>query len=341
MKRMISFILAVVMLCSIAVVSVSAVEGDSKTSRRTEAYLAEFEDTDVVRMNIEMNTDIKIMDSWEYYWENGVNMTRFINDKEYANEWGMAHYEYEQALYKEREVQLLDFYNNYIKISDDYDVLVIPSYNVIRAFVRVCDIEKIASYDDVISIYSNLNYDGFGNDVIFGADGIYKVIGENYCEEYLGLEFNPETDSNYIRVHGSDCNYIIFQGCAVQNEGYSEEVIGNLIIGSEFTHTPDNPTGYFAIGDGEYLMTLTEALEKKRIRLGTVAYNFPYVYLIGDADYDYNITIMDATMIQRILAGIDEYKDVVCASRPEDKDRDGNVTIMDATDIQREIAQIK
>ena len=64
---------------------------------------------------------------------------------------------------------------------------------------------------------------------------------------------------------------------------------------------------------------------------------------IGDADYDYQITINDATRIQRYLAGFqrpdqwytDELYEAIC-----DADGDGRVTILDATCIQRHLAAL-
>ena len=111
-----------------------------------------------------------------------------------------------------------------------------------------------------------------------------------------------------------------------------------LIIGSEYTHSDDNPTGFFAVTESGVIRTLKEGFELNVLHIDTVATELPYVYVIGDADYDLELTIKDATMIQKILAGLEEYKSVVCVSRPEDKDRDGRVTIKDATAIQKHIA---
>lgn len=62
---------------------------------------------------------------------------------------------------------------------------------------------------------------------------------------------------------------------------------------------------------------------------------------VGDPDNDYQITIMDATRIQRYLAGFhrpdqwytDALYEALC-----DADGDGSVTILDATNIQRYLA---
>ena len=64
---------------------------------------------------------------------------------------------------------------------------------------------------------------------------------------------------------------------------------------------------------------------------------------VGDPDEDYQITIMDATKIQRYLAGFqrtgsrytDELYEAIC-----DADGDGSTTILDATCIQRYLARL-
>lgn len=64
----------------------------------------------------------------------------------------------------------------------------------------------------------------------------------------------------------------------------------------------------------------------------------PRYWPIGDADRDYELTIMDATRIQRLLAGfgrMDELDKTLC-----DADDSGAVTILDATVLQRYLAQL-
>ena len=78
-------------------------------------------------------------------------------------------------------------------------------------------------------------------------------------------------------------------------------------------------------------MDVTEALNSRvyagleeacsRNRIGTV---------YGDADSDYELTILDATRIQRHLAGLDKV-----GAFSGDYDNDGEISILDATAIQR------
>ena len=58
-------------------------------------------------------------------------------------------------------------------------------------------------------------------------------------------------------------------------------------------------------------------------------------HIVGDADTDGEITILDATAIKRVLASLDvESYDESAA----DADEDGEVTILDATAVQRHLA---
>lgn len=59
------------------------------------------------------------------------------------------------------------------------------------------------------------------------------------------------------------------------------------------------------------------------------------VLLIGDADTDGTIAILDATAIQRYLAGLNPEP---FSERAADADGDGSVTILDTTDLQRYLA---
>lgn len=76
------------------------------------------------------------------------------------------------------------------------------------------------------------------------------------------------------------------------------------------------------------------------------------MYTIGDADVDGEVTILDATRIQRCIAELDEnpWKDFAATGSEfirgtdiagaTDYDRDGDTTVMDATRIQRTIAEL-
>ncbi|MDO4748813.1 MAG: dockerin type I domain-containing protein, partial [Eubacteriales bacterium] len=72
---------------------------------------------------------------------------------------------------------------------------------------------------------------------------------------------------------------------------------------------------------------------------------------IGDVDYDGELTIVDATEIQRVMANLSAFKesDIIKADiLSEDKlvfisdfNRDGERTILDATAIQMKLAKVE
>ena len=59
--------------------------------------------------------------------------------------------------------------------------------------------------------------------------------------------------------------------------------------------------------------------------------------ILGDADGDGNVTIFDATTIQRHLADLPTQSFIEDAA---DCDGDGSVTVLDATAIQRHLASL-
>lgn len=63
----------------------------------------------------------------------------------------------------------------------------------------------------------------------------------------------------------------------------------------------------------------------------------PAPYMIGDADGDNMISVLDATVIQRVVASLDvaDYHETAA-----DADGDGTVTVLDATSIQRHLADL-
>ena len=95
----------------------------------------------------------------------------------------------------------------------------------------------------------------------------------------------------------------------------------------------------------EYLKDFLENHSDEMIGRGAYA-----VYKCGDVDLDKTITILDATKIQRIVAGLDSvimqdsYKSYYDRNQNillSDCDNDGERTVMDATAIQRHIAGLE
>jgi len=119
------------------------------------------------------------------------------------------------------------------------------------------------------------------------------------------------------------------------------EVLGYVKLSKVFLTTGDvAPFGIeFAVYDAEkdefVLMdedlSAYRGLEETMVKLGIA-------YPIGDADYDRELTIYDATIIQRYLAGLNNQKidEFLCYV-----DDDDEISILDATAIQLKLAKIE
>lgn len=118
------------------------------------------------------------------------------------------------------------------------------------------------------------------------------------------------------------------------------EVCGYIKLSNVFLTTGDaEPFGIeFAVYDAEkddfVLMnedlSAYRGIEEQMVKLGIAN-------PIGDADYDRELTISDATIIQRYLAGLNNEKidEFLCYV-----DDDDEISILDATAIQRKLAQL-
>ncbi len=331
MKRILSFLLALIMILSISVVSASA--EDRKFPQIVHNRLAQHDDTDVLSVWIEVYTGIKVMNKWEYFWRNDINMSRFEKDNEYANAAYEEYKDYCAETEKQIENKFRDFYYNEFGAVEDAYAVFNGAAGTIGTRLTVAEIKRLESYDKVLGV--NILRTG-GYDASFNAQPV-EFATEIYNTEYLGNTSDEAVAVEYY--FGMDGLYGLFRGGQVQSQEYSEEIIDDLlIIGSKYTHSDDNPTGLFAVTESGVIRTLKEGFDLNVLHIDQVAMTLPHVYVIGDADYDWKLTIKDATMIQKILAGLKDYEDVVCVSRPEDKDRDGRVTIKDATAIQKQIA---
>ncbi len=330
MKRIISFVFAIGVLCSV-VISTSALSGGKKYPQNTHNLLSQYNDIDKLFISIEIDTGVKAMSRQEYMWYHGIDLSRYDSDKEYRNEINDLYLKYRNEIANEKLSIMENFFYNEFGAPEGSITGSGGYLGCIGAQLSVSEIKRLESFDKVMGITISTP----GNEMLFHGR-VEEFTTEMYNEEYLN---NTTSELVPVEYYGLDELYALFRGGQKESDEKSEEIIEDfLIIGSPYTHSKDNPTGLFVTTESGVVYTLIEAYDLKVLHMDRLAIRLPYAYIIGDADYDLDITIMDATMIQRLLAGIDEYKDVVCVSRPEDKDRDGNVTIMDATAVQCEIA---
>lgn len=131
--------------------------------------------------------------------------------------------------------------------------------------------------------------------------------------------------------------------------GVSADGYGDTMLFDGETFTPV----YYSIYDGISDATLRSGVATNKGFYvttfldidGTLAYDLLFLpksayegTVLGDVDGDGEVTVIDATAIQRKLAGldVDNYNEAAA-----DADGDGKVTIVDATEIQRWLAGLQ
>jgi|GEM_PF-2379042 len=113
------------------------------------------------------------------------------------------------------------------------------------------------------------------------------------------------------------------------------EYLGDTIVSNMVLHE-----GLLAIGkselvgyeNGEHTLTLTFDDGVLTLKLKIVE-----TYIIGDADGDGQVTVADATLMQRVIADFEQLSEV--RERTADVDGDGKVTILDVTCVQKYLAE--
>ena len=179
---------------------------------------------------------------------------------------------------------------------------------------------------------------------------------------YHELAQYPEKDPEWVLIRGG-----LFEA-DLPDEGYDYNyaVFGNKLIRANVHSTP------FRLGYGVYdvksgaFYDIIDAwnmnLNNLRDVWDSLKITDPYskdengyennMYVIGDADRDGEVTILDATRIQRCIAELDEnpweefasvHHDFIRGNQiggMTDYDRDGDTTVLDATRIQRGVAEL-
>ncbi len=168
-------------------------------------------------------------------------------------------------------------------------------------------------------------------------------IGTAYSCEVLGYEELYEYGGNF----NVDPDYVLVRLCT---DMVSPSLVADA-LGEDYIIRQTSAGIPFSYDYGIYLprqdrvMDIAEAFEEGIEGIENV---LPYISskeLVGDVNRDDKLNILDATVIQKQLAGLitikndslDEYRDAPI-SAISDFDRDGKCTVKDATAIQKKIA---
>ncbi len=181
------------------------------------------------------------------------------------------------------------------------------------------------------------------NTVVYSAKGWSKAYiyawmkgTDNYIVAWPGQEMKFALTNDY--GENQFVGYIpVEYDCYIINDGNGDQTVDLEVTESLGMYMASkNSTGKWTIGTWnpnfyEYKLPEKPTETEKPTNPGD-----DWTYMIGDADMDGKITVMDATSIQRHTAQVVVLENL--AAIAADSDEDGKISVMDATYVQRHVA---
>ena len=229
----------------------------------------------------------------------------------------------------------------------------IPSYGEDYGFHALDDID-ISAYDGLEEAILSQDLEGLGFEVSspyhykdkfeekYGKTHPYILTGEcDYDELYYHQDGDGNTDWALIYFeYGAEPIWTIKTGCFVGDRAIWS-IDGSSIFRSSY--------GVYDVKNDRFL-SMQEAVEEGFDGLSDAANQLKLGIEIGDADHDGTLSVLDATRIQKLLAGLgtdmQQWDDVFYVHPMDndtklyvsDIDRDGVRSVLDATRIQKILA---
>lgn len=217
----------------------------------------------------------------------------------------------------------------------EYEEIFVGSGLVIVS-VKASDVAKIASHDIVESV----SYFENANDEVQVEQNYYK---DRFILQYELGDVNEEFPLIYCELGQVDVDADDGMDYAII---YARTLIGAdqmtyLDLGTSYLYNPQiyDPLYYgYALYDieNDEFIPIENALNGDYPFIYECIEEFKIGIPYGDADKDGEITVLDATEIQRFCAGLTNKE----LKRDCDINRDNEVNILDATDIQKKLAQL-
>lgn len=330
MKKTLSIILAVVLVLSALILSAHAEE--SKMTQELKDAIKQSSPDDVLNLILWYaypgcpEPDFQPED----YGEDLKSVQAYLKD----------YRAYKKAYYTEKNEQCTDFLKKAIEIELIYSSKY-TSYVLLKA--KADDINKLEAVDFVSSIGLVENETLEEQTELGLYESRYRAILDNeeqrrnYAYQEVYYHYDEDGDNDWALVEADS-------GRSVPMD------ISMLINGRVITNNMD--AKYFTFKYGVYDVVRDKFFDLDDIKESTdlfpgltdAIWNLKIGRPLGDADNDDELTVLDATRIQREMAELDTFDEEVeyyhlsvleAPRRFSDYDGDGGVTILDATAIQR------
>lgn len=204
----------------------------------------------------------------------------------------------------------------------------------------------VVSYDKDTHVltYTNGNSDGLvitrqiDLDVEESFRGQAYTLNANRVMAYADYDKYVAPEQKEIHTESTDITWGVSADAGLRIQTDSESILASVYLDDEYFGSIIESNmvfheGLLSIGKSE-LKGLSLGQHKMKLVFddGELELTLNITAILGDADSDGDVTILDATAIQRYLVDLENKAFNETAA---DVDRSGDVTILDATDIQR------
>ena len=302
MKKLISLIIVIVMLCSCCVfsTSVSAFDEEHMLNNRPEYSITmDFDDDTVMFLLTSRASKSNPEFTPEDFGDLGISEVERISSD------GAQNHCFYVTLERHDKQSVLDVIEELHKMDD---ILVAePNYRVYSPE----DDKLPTAAEEFISFVVEQNNGKISQDDVW-IEYMYTFSQDKYLVRYHGV-----MDYNQVEVQKLIGDYKLSLPCPPIPEVYYNGEIYDLFDAYE--------TGILNDGD---LETMTKFRKVDFVKL-----------LFGDADNDNELSILDATLIQQFIARLVQAN--ALEAKLADFDRDGEITVLDATAIQLKLAGLQ
>lgn len=344
MKKTLSILLVCVMLCGLVALTAHAESDKISKPLQNKLEVADPDETlnIVIWLNygdVEKPAQIKAQDYWDGDGE-------FIT-ADAANAYIRATREQEMNFHTENNQRII----NVLSASSEFEVIFLSRYSPLAEIhIKAIDVEKLAQSDSVGAVYLEdpAEYqeptDPIMDKIETGLQSVISSLPEREIfvavERVVDLPKSIEDMPAY--VDGDRESYVAARRqLASYNKGLNEDFIKELSQYADFEVKINTNTTIVSLKikakDVYELAKCRSVLAIDYISEQKATIHAGIGKLLGDADSDSTVTILDATKIQRELADLGVS---VFDEEAADYDQDGDVTILDATGIQRTIADL-